>query len=76
MADMVECLSGSAYGERPVAFIWQGQRLEVSAVLSQGRTPQAKWFRVRAADGQVFELSFTDAAGKDPSVPAWNIIPI
>lgn len=73
MTDIVECHSGSAYAERPTALIWQGQRLIIAEILSQGRTPQAKWFRVRTADGQVFELSCVEANDECPSEQLWQI---
>lgn len=73
MTDIVECHSGSAYAERPTALIWQGQRLIIVEILSQGLTPQAKWFRVRTADGQVFEMSYVEAAGERSSEHEWQI---
>jgi len=73
MTDIVECHSGSAFAERPTALTWQGQRLVITEILSQGRTPQAKWFRVRAADGHVFELTFVEAANEYPSENEWHI---
>jgi hypothetical protein len=73
MADIVECHSGYAYAERPTALTWQGQRLIVTEILSQGCTPQAKWFRVRTADGQVFELSCVEVAVERSSEHEWQI---
>jgi hypothetical protein len=73
MTDIVECHSGSAYAERPTALTWQGQRLIITEILSQGRTPQARWFRVRTADGQAFELTCVEAAGKCSSEYEWKI---
>jgi hypothetical protein len=73
MTDIVECHSGSSYAERPTALTWQGRRLIVAEILSQGRTPQAKWFRVRTADGQVFELAYVEAADRCLSEQEWQI---
>jgi hypothetical protein len=73
MTDIVECHSGSAYAERPTAFTWQGQRLFIAEILSQGRTPQAKWFRVRTADGLIFKLSCVEAADERLSEHEWQI---
>ncbi len=56
--DLVECHSGSAYAERPVALTWQGERLEIEAVEARWRIPGGLRFRVRTADGQVFELFY------------------
>jgi hypothetical protein len=73
MTEIVECQSGSSYGEKPTALTWQGQRLNIAEILSQGRTPQAKWFRVRTVDNQFFELSLIEAAGDRPSESEWQI---
>ena len=73
MIELVECHSGSAYAERPKAFTWQDQRHIIAEILSQGRTPQAKWFRVRTAEEQVFELSCDEATGEQPSECEWQI---
>jgi hypothetical protein len=37
---------------------WQGERLEVEAVLQSWRDPQGRGFRVRSVGGQVFDLFF------------------
>ena len=73
MTDIVECYSGSAYAERPTALTWQGQRIIIAEILSRGRTPGAKWFRVRSEDGQVFELSYAEAVDERPSEHEWQI---
>lgn len=64
MGEIVECHSEYAYAEKPVALTWQGQRLEISSILSRWRTPQATCFRVRTADDQVFELSYAETSGE------------
>ena len=56
--EAVECHSGFEYAERPTALRWEGQRLEITAILAQWRIPGGKRFRVRVADGQVFELFY------------------
>jgi putative sterol carrier protein len=58
MADIVECHSESEYAEQPVALTWDGQRLEVAEIVARWRTPGEKRFRVRASDGQAFELAY------------------
>ena len=68
MADLVECHSGYAYAERPVALAWQGQRLAVAAVLERRRTPEGVSFRVRTSDEQVFELHYDELHDQ------WSII--
>jgi hypothetical protein len=58
LSELVECHSGYAYGERPVAFTWQGQRQEVVEILARWRSPDGRIFRVRAAGGWIFELLY------------------
>ena len=65
--EKVECLSSASYPDRPLAFTWEGQRLEVMAVLSRQRTPQDHWFRVCTADGRTFDLVYNEAG------LAWSI---
>jgi hypothetical protein len=54
----VECYSGNEYAQRPVAFVWQGVRLEVARIDAEQRTPEGKGFRVRTPVGQVFDLFY------------------
>jgi hypothetical protein len=58
--DLVECHSDFEYAERPVALQWNGQRLEICEVLKSWRAPDEKGFRVRAVDGQLFELFYNE----------------
>lgn len=67
VTDLVECHSGSRYGERPIALRWEGQRLEILAVEAQWRSPEGPCFRVRTGGDQVFELLYSE--GDD----AWHI---
>jgi hypothetical protein len=60
MSDLVECHSGYEYGERPMALVWQGQRLEITEILDRWRIPAGKCFRVRTKDEQVFELFYAE----------------
>lgn len=57
-SEIVECYSGHTYPERPRAFQWEGQRLEVSEIISRWRTPEATHFLIRIEDGQDFELIY------------------
>ncbi len=61
MTPDVECHSGFAYPERPVAMQWQGRRLEIQSVLFSWRSPEAIHFRVHADDGQEYELAYYEA---------------
>jgi hypothetical protein len=60
MSANVECHSGYAYAERPVAFHWQDERLVIADLLSQARTPEGRRFLVRTQDGQEFELLYLE----------------
>ncbi len=61
MSDLVECHSGFAYAERPVAFWWEGQRLEVKNVMEAQRIPEGRRFRVTTESGQQFELLYNES---------------
>ncbi len=56
--DIVECHSGYTYAERPIALIWEGDRLEVDEIEARWRIPGGLRFRVRTVDGRVFELFY------------------
>lgn len=56
--EIVECHSEYEYAEKPLAFWWQDQRLEIDEVLEQWRIPGGKGFRVSTKDGQIFELFY------------------
>lgn len=56
----VECYSGQAYPERPRTFEWEGERLEITEILSRWRTPETTHFRIRIEDGRSFELIYHD----------------
>ncbi len=67
--DIVECYAGFRYPERPRAFCWEGEHLEVTEIEQQWRTPTGPAFRVRASDGRRFTLAYYEAAD------AWDIEP-
>ncbi len=56
--DQVECFSGHTYAQRPVAFVWQGQRYEVTEVEAEWNSPEGKRFRVRTPDELRFDLLY------------------
>jgi hypothetical protein len=60
MSDRVECHSDFEYAERPTALVWEGQHLSIEKILEASRTPDGKHFRVQTADGQLFELIYSD----------------
>jgi len=65
----VECYSGFEYAERPLAFFWQGEHLEVEKVLESSVTPEGKLFWVRVKNGSEFTLSYHQQAD------CWSITP-
>ena len=67
MGDRVECRSDHDYIGRPLAFYWQGKRLEVAQVLAQNRTPFGYTFKVLNDDLGIFELDF------DTNKDAWSV---
>ena len=54
----VECRSDWEYAQRPVAFTWQEQRLEVQAVIAEYRTPAGIHFLVSTSEAGDFELVY------------------
>ena len=66
----VECHSGYAYAERPLAVHWEGQRLEVTAIEAEWRTPTGRSFRVRTQSGQRFELTYAELDDR------WQVVPV
>jgi hypothetical protein len=61
VSEVVECRSDSQYAERPLAFVWEGQRQKVTDVLSQWRTPDGMNFKVRTESGSVYDLRYIEA---------------
>ena len=68
MSEIVECHSGFAYADRPVALTLEDQRLEIQRILAEWRTPEQNRFRVITIDGREFELAYSHATNE------WNII--
>jgi hypothetical protein len=64
MPESVECHSGYTYGERPVAFLWEGARIEVAEVLAHWRSPEGRQFRVRTTDSRLFKLVYREHASE------------
>ncbi len=60
MHAQVECRSDLNYADTPLAFYWEGQRLEVEELLARWLAPQGRGFRVRAQGNQVFELYYDE----------------
>ena len=60
MAAAVECHSDIQYPDRPVAVIWQGERLEIVEILTRWRTPAGTGFRVVVRSSERFELFYDE----------------
>ncbi len=67
--ELIECLSSSSYAERPVAFLWEGRRLEIASILSRWQTPERRCFRVQTGDRRTFDLAYLEAENR------WQIQP-
>jgi hypothetical protein len=57
---LVECYSGQTYPERPLALYWEGERLEVTEILSRWRSPKDIHFLVCTGDERIFELVYAE----------------
>jgi hypothetical protein len=55
----VRCYSGHTYAERPVAFFWRGEEIDVDQILSSWREPTGPVFRVGTPRG-VFRLAYNE----------------
>jgi hypothetical protein len=62
MSDLVKCRSEVDYAERPFAFEWEGQWLQITKIVQRWRSPQGLGFQVITEDLQHFEL-FYDLPG-------------
>jgi hypothetical protein len=69
-ADRVECRSDYQYAQRPVALHWDEQRMEISAIQAEWRTPEGHSFRVITCDGRQFELFYGELDDE------WRINPV
>lgn len=61
----VECYSGYKANERPIAFAYQGRRLEIAEILDRwyeggldASQPKIDYFKVKTSEGQVFLLRY------------------
>ena len=57
----VECYSGYRADERPLRFTLGEKNYEVADVQDSWYSPGARWFRVLAADGNVYVLRHDEA---------------
>lgn len=62
--EVVECYSGEMYAERPLAFHWQGERLEIVQIETRWQSPEGRYFRVRVKDERIFDLFYDETLDK------------
>jgi hypothetical protein len=62
MTDLVECYSGYTYPERPKAFHWQGERLEITQILRSWQAPCGICFLALTTGDQTFELCYDESS--------------
>ena len=58
MTEVVTCYSGTRFAERPIAFQFLGEQLEVAAVERSWREPGGLVFLVNTPDGRRFRLLY------------------
>jgi len=58
----VECYAGYKADQRPVKFKLGNQTLEIQAIEDQWYSPDSVYFRVRAADGNIYVLRHHETA--------------
>jgi hypothetical protein len=58
METQVECHSDYCYEQRPVAFHWEEEWIQVETLIAEWKTPEGKGFRVQSGNGQIFELFY------------------
>ena len=68
--ELVECRSDSQYAERPLALVWEGERLEIAEILARWHGPGEKGFRVQTSDKRIFELRYREVPDE------WEVHPI
>ena len=69
MKEQVICHSGWRYGERPLRFVWEGEELEIAAILRQWRMPEGLCFRVLTPDERRFDLFYLETENE------WRVVP-
>jgi hypothetical protein len=66
-ADQVECRSDHAYPGLPVVFYWQGNRLQVTRIISESHGPAGYSFNVLNQEFGLFELFY------DLNIDQWSV---
>jgi hypothetical protein len=58
--ELVECHSGTIYGEKPISLYWEGERLLIVEIEARWRLPNGRRFRVRVEDDRIFILCYVE----------------
>ena len=68
---LVECYSGYKANERPVAFMFEGRRMEISETIDRwyeggmkSDAPVIDYFKVKTSEGTVFILRYDMQSGE------------
>lgn len=69
MSEIVYCHSGYEYAERPIALMWQQQRMEIAKIEAEWLTPGGHSFIVKTQNGELFELFYNTITNE------WQIHP-
>ena len=68
-SQVVECLSGQTYADRPIAIHWEGARIPIQEIEARWRFPGGRRFLIKTEDERVFELKYFELEDK------WSIQP-
>ena len=56
----VECVSSTRYGDRPTAIVFNQERMLVSQIFKQWRSPDGIHFQVQTTNDLAFELIYEE----------------
>ena len=56
----VVCRSDDSYPQRPVAFDWEDEKLEIKSIISRSRLPDGLIFRVITNKERIFKLYYQE----------------
>jgi hypothetical protein len=65
----VYCYSDYTYAQKPIAFLYNGERLEVSAIEAEWISPEGRGFKINTPEGRHFKLFYNQIGDR------WQIIP-
>jgi hypothetical protein len=56
----VDCHSGYTYAERPVSVEIDDQKMEITKIRAESRTPTGRKFKVQISDGREIDLVYIE----------------